>query len=188
MMDSGADVSECANYRYRLWRIWDLEKPICGWIMLNPSRADHAIDDPTIRRCMGFARRWECGGIMVVNLFALRSPHPDDLLKHADPIGPDNDVFLFTEAKCCTPMIAAWGNGGHLKSRGARVRRILGERKIALHHLGLTKDGSPKHPLARGNHRIPDDQEPILWPAANGSAPHAEPYDGLFDVPDMDRS
>lgn len=161
-IERGADISECETYRYRLWRRWSTE-PLAGFVMLNPSTADALKDDPTIMRCMDFAWSWGCGGIMVINLFAFRSPHPDDLLTHADPIGPLNDQHLFIEAVACKPLIAAWGNGGHLKARGARVRRILGERGLALAHLGLTKDGSPKHPLARGAHRIPPTQQPIAW-------------------------
>jgi hypothetical protein len=158
----GADLSDCGTYRYRLWRRWSAER-LAGFIMLNPSKADAVEDDPTIMRCMDFAFAWNCGGIMVVNLFALRSPRPDDLLKHGDPVGPHNDQYLFAETTTCKPLIAAWGNHGHLKARGARVRRLLGERGIALSHLGLTKDGSPKHPLARGAHRIPSTQQPIPW-------------------------
>lgn len=161
-IDGGADVSECGQYRYRLWRIWD-SAPLAGFIMLNPSTADADVNDPTILRCMDFARRWECGGIMVVNLFALRSPHPKDLERHADPVGPENDAWVFGEGKCCRPLIAAWGAGGKLMARGARMQRLMRERGIALCHLGLTQDGYPKHPLARGKHRIPESQLPIQF-------------------------
>ena len=88
-----ADISDCGAYRYRLTREWS-DKPLLPFVMLNPSDANAEIDDPTIRRCMGFARAWGYGGIVVGNLYAFRTPYPETLWKAPDPYGPLNDAAL----------------------------------------------------------------------------------------------
>ena len=70
-MEKGAVISECQNYRYSLWRIWDESKPLIGFIGLNPSTADHREDDKTISRCIKFADSWGAGGFYMMNLFAI---------------------------------------------------------------------------------------------------------------------
>lgn len=150
LLDTGATISEDRVYRYRLWRIWSELDPPIAFCMLNPSTADERNDDATIRRCIGFAKRWGHGGIVDVNLFALRATDPSELTKHPDPIGPDNDTWISKEYNRCYAMIAAWGVHGSLMSRGAAVK----EGKI-LNHLGLTKAGHPKHPLYLSNKTTP---------------------------------
>lgn len=105
----GALISECGLYRYRLWRRWGIG-PHATWIMLNPSTADADLDDPTIRRCIGFARAWGFSAIEVVNLFALRATNPRELGRSADPIGPDNDRHLSEAGRAAELRIAAWGH------------------------------------------------------------------------------
>ena len=90
----GATFSRDRRYRYRLWRRWDRSRAVVAFVMLNPSTADAMHDDPTIRRCVGFARAWGFGGVDVVNLFALRATDTRALRKAADPIGPANDRHL----------------------------------------------------------------------------------------------
>jgi hypothetical protein len=155
VIDSGADLSDCGTYRYRLWRYWDPGQGEAVFCMLNPSTADASEDDPTIRRCMGFARAWGYGGIIVVNLFALRSTDPRALKKHPAPIGERNDVVVFDALRSAGIAVAAWGNHGSLMARGSRVVRICAERRIPLHHLGLSKAGHPAHPLY-----LPGDRRP----------------------------
>jgi hypothetical protein len=156
-------------YRSDLTRTWDDALPVMVWVMLNPSTADHEIDDPTILACMDFARRNGCGGIVVVNLFAVRSPHPKVMKAHAAPIGPSNDAFLqrhFVDAAADGGLvIAAWGTGGDHLGRAAEVRAMVEKWGLTLHCFGVTKDGHPKHPLARGHHRIDRDTKPMPWPA-----------------------
>lgn len=148
-LDAGATFSPCGAYRYRLWRTWDEIAPTVGFTMLNPSTADAAKDDATIKRCLGFARSWGYGGLVVVNLFALRSTDPAALYTHADPVGPDNDGHIDQVRASVPMMIAAWGAHGALRGRGAKVLDTLDMR-----HLGLTKDGHPRHPLyLRGDAR-----------------------------------
>lgn len=163
-----AVFSDCGTYRYTLSRSRSFfpDEPAVVWIMLNPSTADARVDDPTIRRCLGFATRWGFLRLEVVNLFAFCTPHPRALRACAawDRVGPDNDAHVrrITSLRGAL-VIAAWGTHGVLDGRGATVRSLLEDRGVELHHLGVTKDGHPKHPLARGRHRIADDQEPIRW-------------------------
>ncbi len=151
-----ADVSECGKYRYSLSRIWDDSKPWLCWIMLNPSTADADVDDPTIRRCMGFAKQWGHGGIRVVNLFAFRSPYPNALHDADDPIGPmNNDAII--EATFQTRTICAWGTNGSIMQRNLEVLDLL--KAVKLECLAKTKYGHPQHPLY-----VKADVVPILFP------------------------
>ncbi|SFI15082.1 DUF1643 domain-containing protein [Albimonas pacifica] len=141
---SGAVISDCGLYRYRLWRRWGAG-PTCVFIMLNPSTADAKQDDPTIRRCIGFAKREGCGGLVVANLFAYRATSPKDMKAASDPVGPKNDEHLRWCADLATgPVIAGWGTHGSFMGRAAVVRRMLSGR---ISHLGLTAAGEPRHPL-----------------------------------------
>ena len=149
---SYARLSDCGTYRYTLGRRWthDLSAGAAVFVMLNPSTADAEQDDPTIRRCIGFAKALGCGGLHVVNLYAYRATKPADLWKAADPIGPENDEVLRETFKAAAredrPVIAAWGaNAAPLRAQfvGA-LARAAGSTLTAL---GLTKDGAPRHPL-----------------------------------------
>jgi hypothetical protein len=146
--------NEPRTHRYMLTRTWD-DGPVMTWIMLNPSTADAFTGDPTIRRCIRFARREECGAISVVNLFGLRATDPRELRAHPDPVGFCNDGFI--KAHASGIVIAAWGAGGALNGRGSQVAGRLASDGIPVLCLGVTKDGHPKHPLARGRERVPDD-------------------------------
>lgn len=143
---SSAVISACGRYRYRLDRRWAETGPTCGFIMLNPSTADAQKDDPTIRRCIGFARREGCAALMVGNLFAFRATNPEVMADAEDADGPQNRHFLENMAdRVDGPLIAAWGahwTGHDDVSRW--VRETFGHR---LQCLGKTKDGHPRHPL-----------------------------------------
>ncbi len=151
--DKGATFSEDRRYRYSLWRIWD--GPACdalAFIGLNPSTADESIDDPTIRRCMAFARRMGCGGIFMLNLFAYRSTDPKALTQVDDPVGPDNDFAIRRYSGMhYVWTVAAWGAGGALQGRDKAVLGMVDE----VYCLGLTKGGQPRHPLyVKGDTRL----------------------------------
>src|SRR5438874_3143651 len=139
-----AGFSACGRYRYWLTRTWDERRPALCWLMLNPSTADAARDDPTIRRCVGLARRWDHGGIVVVNLFAWRATDPVELARAADPVGPNNDRALRRRAAGLR-LIAAWGCRGGLLGRAESVLKLLENR--CLECLGVTAAGQPRHPL-----------------------------------------
>lgn len=167
--DYGAEISNDQLYRYTLWRRWSNELPMMVFIMLNPSTADATEADPTIRRCMGFAERNHCGGIRVVNLFALRSTDPAGLLTAADPIGPGNDSFIEEVVAEYGQLVCAWGVNVRKKSwmraRVDHVVNLLREHRN-LHALDLTDDGIPKHPLM-----LSYDLKPKLWKEAKWISP-----------------
>lgn len=144
-----AVISPCRLYRYRLTRHWDRRRVALPFVMLNPSTADASIDDPTIRRCMTFARREGAGGIIVVNLFAFRATKPDALKIVPDPIGRENAAHLQEIADVSRQtkgaVVCAWGTGGG--DRAAAVVTMLEDRGAHLYCLGVTKEGHPKHPL-----------------------------------------
>ncbi len=141
---SGASFSADRVYRYSLWRQWNDVLPVFVVIGLNPSTADETLDDPTIRRCLGFAKREGCGALVMLNLFALRATDPKTMLGHPEPIGQHNDSTIREYAQREGHVIvAAWGAHGSHLGRGETVRaRVPG-----LRCFGLTKGGEPKHPL-----------------------------------------
>ena len=132
-------------YRYSLWRRVGPSPGRVLFVMLNPSTADAIADDPTIRRCSGFARAWGYGELEVCNLFAYRTPYPRELLGVEDPVGPSNDRFLSRAAARADRVLAAWGVVGMRSARAAVVLENL--RKVPLSCLGRTRDGAPRHPL-----------------------------------------
>lgn len=140
-MERGAAFSPCRRYRYALWRMWDEERPIVLFVCLNPSAADEARDDPTVRRCLGYARAWGFGGLRLANLFALRATDPAALRRADDPTGPANDRWIARMAQGASRVVLAWGNQGG--ERGDAVRARLPDP----HCLRLTRSGQPAHPL-----------------------------------------
>lgn len=150
----GALFSDCGAYRYRLWRIWDDFNPPVMFIGLNPSKADAADDDPTIRRVIGFAKRWGFGGVYMTNLFGLISTDPDALLTAVDPVGQNDEHLREVYRICKMHVVYAWGAFKQNKERAALVSTWFFEPRC----LGKNKDGSPKHPLY-----VKGDIEPIKF-------------------------
>jgi hypothetical protein len=151
-MDRCAELSPCGRYRYRLSRTWS-DRPPVTFVMLNPSTADATSDDPTIRRCTGYAQNWGYGGLIVVNLYALRATDPDELWRVEDPIGPVNDDHLREAFGVGGPIVAAWGCHG----RPSRIDTVLSYAPT-LTALALTKSGQPGHPLY-----LPAAATPFRW-------------------------
>jgi len=140
---SGAIFGPDREYRYRLHRTWNTEKLTVAFIMLNPSTADETANDPTVRRCIGYAKDWGYGTLLVGNIFALRSTDPKQLYEHTAPVGPDNDDHLQSINETAERTIAAWGTYGSLRDRGIAVTKML----EGLQALNVTKHGHPNHPL-----------------------------------------
>jgi hypothetical protein len=140
-MQKASQLSPCRTYRYRLDRIWNDSKPRVLFILYNPSTADEWVDDPTLRRCMGFAQAWGYGGLCIINLFSLRTSDPTVLRGHARPKGPDHEHVFHEAVEGHSDIVCAWGlQGGPISSHFSHgTHRIF--------HLGVNKDGSPKHPL-----------------------------------------
>lgn len=142
-----AVFSGCRTWRYRLSRVWGGPRRRVNFVMLNPSTADAWQLDPTVRRCVGFARAWGAGAVCVTNLFAVRSPRPSVLREVNDPVGPDNDAAILAAAGAADLVVAAWGTHGEYRGRDAQVRALLDDAGVELHVLRLTAGGHPGHPL-----------------------------------------
>ena len=143
-MEQGAQFSPCRKWRYALWRTWEEGNGHAMFIGLNPSTADETQDDPTVRRCIGFAKRWGYGGIYMLNLFAFRSTDPKELLRVPQPQGPETNQFLRMYATSAGVIVAAWGAFELARDRGTFVESLITR---PLYCLGVTKSGAPRHPL-----------------------------------------
>ena len=160
--------SRCDRYRYGLSRLWDAARPHVLFLMLNPSTADEHRNDPTVARCETRARAMGFGGVMIANIFAFRATRPVDLKQAGEPIGALNDAVLRHWTNCAGMTVAAWGVHGDHRGRGREVARGIDG---ALHHLGLTKHGHPRHPLY-----VSFDTAPVEWPVAE-RYPQQEPVE-----------
>jgi len=137
------------THRYLLWRYWG-DGPKVLFVMLNPSIADHETDDPTIRRCISFAKSWGYDGIEVVNLFAYRATKPRELRKSLSPVGADNNEIIqrtvVRNIRAGGRVVAAWGAWGSLFGRDLEVKQFI-TRYTDLWCIRKTKSGAPGHPL-----------------------------------------
>lgn len=161
--DAAALFSPCRKYRYRLRRMWDGGEGDCLFLMCNPSGADTEQDDRTIAKCAGFAKRWGCAQLSVVNIFALRATDPRELYKAADPVGPGNDGHILDACRDAKLVVCGWGQHGGLRDRGAEVLKLIRDAGHAPLCLKLTKSGQPTHPLYQ-----PNDAKPFPIPGPTG--------------------
>jgi len=143
MIEKGAIFSKCQLYRYMLWRIWDTDRSDLMIVGLNPSTADAQKDDPTIRRCIQFARDLGFGGVYIANLFAYKATLPSNLFKATDPVGPLNNFFLSEFKNLVSTVLVAWGNHGVFLEQNQRVLKLF-ENPYCLK---INKSGEPAHPL-----------------------------------------
>lgn len=191
--ERSAVLSDDGQYRYALRRTWRAGARIVLFVMLNPSTANALEDDNTIRKCIGYAKRWRYqapawtspesrggarpmgdpfGGIAVANLYAWRSRWPNDLKTAPDPVGPDNDRHVAELADEADLVVVAWGAWtGPVDHRAANVLELLaahtGRRpgpRARPYCLGATKHGQPRHPLYLAND---------TWPVVYRPAPRS---------------
>ncbi len=142
-----AQISADGLYRYQLARVWGAGSCRLTIIGLNPSTADAQVDDPTIKRCIRFAQREDCTGLIMLNLFAFRATNPRKLLTVADPVGPYNRKVLIKHADALTgPVVAAWGGNSVLRNWKDWVRWVCGRFPL-LYCFGQTTTKQPRHPL-----------------------------------------
>lgn len=144
---SVAVYSACEHYRYALTRIWDPQGRRVLFIMLNPSTATEIQNDPTVERCERRARALGYGAFRVCNIFAWRATNPRDMRAQTDPVGPANDDAIRDALRWTQDTIAAWGSHGVHLHRGRAVADLIRAMGAQPRHLGLTRDGQPKHPL-----------------------------------------
>jgi hypothetical protein len=173
----GAVLSFDGRYRYRLWRAWEsgaLSSVV--FLMLNPSTADADVDDPTIRKCIGFAKRWSFRRLEVVNLFAWRATNPKEVLRVEEPVGRENDQTILERCLAAEWVIAAWGSEKFAVQRARLVTASLTGAGIHLRCLRKSKDGHPWHPLY-----VPYGTMPITYALARGEA-ERQPVDAATSV------
>lgn len=156
--------SDCRKYRFTLWREFQSEllpQPVISggniskdgyvqFIGLNPSTADEKINDPTIRRCIDYSKRWGYSALCMTNIFAFRATDPKDMMAHEEPIemAYENAKQVELVAEGAALIVCAWGNhGSHMRRAEKFIKHLGSVRNFKLHHLGLNADGSPKHPL-----------------------------------------
>jgi hypothetical protein len=151
----GAWLGPGRRYRYLLWRAWGDAGRFVLFILLNPSTADQDTNDPTVERCERRARALGFDGLLIANLFALRSTDPDWLREAPAPIGPQNDAAILLAQQLAEQTICGWGAHGCCRDRSKTLRERL---ERPLYHLGLTKDGQPRHPLY-----LPYSVQPQIW-------------------------
>lgn len=153
-----AALSVCGRFRWWLLREWADGRPeTVAFVMLNPSTADATLDDPTIRRCMGFARTWGFARLLVANLFPLRATDPDELLTAEDPTGGPDGVEVLGQVARCERVVAAWGSSSiptRFAGRREEVLAILAAGPVWC--LGRTADGQPRHPLYVAGATLPE--------------------------------
>lgn len=157
---SGAEISPCHRYRWRLWRVWDRESAFVLFIMLNPSTADAEEDDATIRRCRAFAKGWGYGGFEVVNLFPYRASEPAVMLRrrYAEIAPEDNDAYIWGACKRTHEVVCAWGAHALVEKRARAVLDIIYQAGHVPTCLLQTQDGHPSHPLY-----LPKDLHPVAY-------------------------
>lgn len=148
---AGATFSNDRRYRYTLWRRWaKLNLPIeqtriCAFVGLNPSTANECTEDPTVRRCIDFSRYWGYDAFCMLNIFAWRDTDPAIMKRQEAPIGARNEEAIRTVQLLSARVVACWGVHGDHMGQGERILKLLDKTKTV--HLGLTKEGHPKHPL-----------------------------------------
>ena len=150
-MKKDAKLSDCRKYRYALWRTWDDAKPYAMIVGLNPSTADETQDDPTLTKCIKFAKSWGYGGVCMANLFAFRATDPSDMKASSDPIGLENDVWLVKLSEGAGIVVAAWGDDGSHLGRASAIKAKLPN----LSCIKMNKSGEPSHPLYLNGGLIP---------------------------------
>ena len=154
MLDSGnrpaAVFSADGRYRYLLTRRTGFDERVANFIMLNPSTADAVKNDPTVRRCIGFANAWDFGWLHVTNLSPFRATHPRDLRKagpEPEDVWDENLRTILETGGQSDLVVAAWGVHGEAEGRAEKVLAALWEASQEVHCLGTTKEGQPLHPL-----------------------------------------
>ncbi|MBD2499960.1 DUF1643 domain-containing protein [Anabaena azotica] len=159
--DAKFDDNNKRKYRYLLRRKWNVDLPQVTFVMLNPSKANEKDEDPTLRRCIGYADYWGYGSLEVVNLFAYIATNPRDLRQADDPVGSENNSYIQLAAKRASRIILAWGANEYLEKNREREKEVISliYGQQPLYCLKLTKYGYPHHPL-----RLSKDIQPIIFP------------------------
>ncbi len=156
---NGTVFSPCRTWRYTLYRRVGESDRMVMFLCLNPSTADEEVNDPTVTRCINYAKRWGYGHFYMMNLFAFRATDPRVMKAFkGDPVGPQNDFWLTVMANRADLIVAGWGTHGAFKGRDLAVRGLMPK----MHCLKITQGGHPSHPLY-----LKADLEPIPFGGSN---------------------
>lgn len=168
-VEKAAFISKCQKFRWWLSRRWASGDKVL-WVMLNPSTADHEVDDPTIRRIIHFSRSWGYAGLTVVNLFPFRSSSPTECKEWFYSQTPEVQKGFEENREVIKKMmtqhdriLAAWGNLFPSIQAKNLIQWVFGQTSTPIFCLGQTQSGNPIHPMARGEHRVPDDAKPVIF-------------------------
>lgn len=147
--------SECQQYRYQLLEVWDKNKPLVLWLLMNPCVARTEFIDPTLRKRGKFSRFWDYGELLVGNVHAYHATDKNWLLEVVDPVGPENDRMMLEMTNQAQIIVLAYGPPPKaLRQQGAAVVALLSHHE-GISHLELAKDGTPKHFLYLPDHLRP---------------------------------
>lgn len=152
--------SDGRRRRWLSYRLSDAPKR-CGFVMLNPSKAGAEKPDPTVTRCIGFARREGAGSLEIANLADIVETDSTKLgaFVRRGEATDDNSRHYLLHVLCCGLVIVAWGAHAWARGRLAQVREIGVTVPSIFWCLGRTKAGAPKHPLY-----VRADAPLELWP------------------------
>ena len=162
--------------RRRLSRDWG-PGPRALVIGCNPSDANALIDDPTVRWLIAWFQLFGFGGFDLMNLYPFVTSSPAECRKIADGASLGdwdtrdalhflNQPAVVNAAKAAHQVFVCWGA---IAWDQDWIEHVVEEIQTGLAPWpdlwcwGKTASGAPKHPMARGKHRIPKDQVPILW-------------------------
>lgn len=141
----GAEFSPCRKHRYVLWRRWNWQGYAnqVMFIGLNPSVANETDNDRTLNRCIGFAKAWGFGGMLMMNAFAIVETDRKLAMGDPDRLGPGNDEALSYRSSQVGMIVAAWGADCPVE----REQEICELLQRPIHCIEFTKERRPKHPL-----------------------------------------
>lgn len=146
--NNGASFSECREYRFALWRIWDESKPLVMFIGLNPSTANETEPDQTIKSVTRISKNLGYGGFYMMNCFPYVSTNPNDLIDHDKTVYSQQQFFINNQklkevSDKCKDIVFAWGKFKVLQKRSLELIKMFPHAKALI----LNKDNSPRHPL-----------------------------------------
>lgn len=143
---SWAEFSPCRRYRYALGRRWLSGKRMLVWVLLNPSTADESVNDPTVRRCLDYSKRWNFDALVILNLFAFREKNRAAMKTETDPVGPSNRLAFRKYIAPNQQVLCAWGTDGMHRRQDAQAKKWIEEEGGQLFILRLNQNGTPAHP------------------------------------------
>lgn len=127
---------------------------VIAFFGINPSTADASVDDATVRKWIGFCRRWGVSRFIVGNVFSYRSTDVKAIGKALFPQGPQHFAHLNQIIAEADVLVPCWGGRDkvpkHLREHLDLLLAWLHRSGKPVLHFGITDGGDPKHPLMLG--------------------------------------